>query len=441
MLESSKPALVRAIGRWSLAALTINCIIGSGIFGLPSVIAGSLGSASPFAWLFAAAATGLVMACFAEVSSRFEQSGGVYLYSRAAFGRTTGITVAWLGLLARLTAIGANANLFVIYLAEFWPKANLLMPRAIVLLVLFGFLTCINYIGVRSGTVLSNLFTAVKLITLGAFIAAGALFLTWHHHPLAISMPAGSSAKWLRSILLLMFAYGGYETALTPGGEAKDPRRDYPFALFIALVTCAFVYIATQWIVISVVPASSMSNRPIATAAQAIVSSWGAGLVSVAILFATYGYLSANILGFPRILFALAEQGDVPAVMAKVHSRFRTPHIAIVVLSACALIFSLIGTFQWNVTISAMSRLIYYGSVCAALPALRHRSDVPKPAFKLPAGNFIAVLALGISLLLFPELDRVGVLVLALVAVCIAANNIWASRRERSISLSAQVGE
>ena len=441
MPESSSPTLIRAIGRWSLAALTINCIIGSGVFGLPSVIACSLGNASPFAWLFAAGATGLVMACFAEVSSRFDQSGGVYLYSRAAFGRTTGITVAWFGLLARFTAIGANANLFVIYLAEFWPKANLLVSRAAVLLALFGFLTWANYIGVRSGTLLSNLFTAVKLITLLGFIAGGVCFLALNHHALALAAPAGPANKWLHSILLLMFAYGGYETALMPAAEAKDPRRDYPFALLVALLSCAFVYIATQWIVISVVPVTSISNRPIASAVQAMVGPWGAGVVSIAILFATYGYLSANILGFPRILFALAERGDVPAIMAKVHARFRTPHVAIVVLAACSLIFSLMGSFQWNVTISAMSRLIYYGSVCAALPVLRHKKEVSEAAFRLPAGNIIAVLALGVSLLLFPELDRTGVFVLAIVALCIAANSVWAAKNGRAVSGHAEVGK
>src|SRR5437660_899819 len=154
-----KPSLVRAIGRWSLAALTINCIVGSGVFGLPSVISGLLGAASPFAWLFAAAGTGLIMACFAEVSSRFEQSGGVYLYSRTAFGRTTGIAIAWLVWLGRLTAAAANANLFIIYLAEFWPAAKNPVPRMLVLTCLIGFSTAVNYAGVRRGTIQSNLFT------------------------------------------------------------------------------------------------------------------------------------------------------------------------------------------------------------------------------------------------------------------------------------------
>src|SRR5262249_52848909 len=157
MPEPGKPTLVRAIGAWSLAALTINCIIGSAVFGLPSQISKVVGNASPFAWLFAAAATALVMACFAEVSSRFDQTGGVYLYSRAAFGRTAGIAVAWFGLLARLTAIATNANLFLIYLGQFWPAATNQIPRATILSLLLGFLAWINYSGVRGGAILSNL--------------------------------------------------------------------------------------------------------------------------------------------------------------------------------------------------------------------------------------------------------------------------------------------
>src|SRR5438874_2991525 len=177
MPEAGQPTLVRAIGRWSLAALTINCIIGSGIFGLPSQLAATLGTASPFAWIFAAIATALVMACFAEVSSRFDQTGGVYLYSRAAFGRSTGIAVAWTGWLARLTAAAANANLFVIYCAEFWAPAKTPVPRVLILTVLLGILAAVNYLGVRHGTVQSNAFTAAKLLTLGTFVIAALLFL------------------------------------------------------------------------------------------------------------------------------------------------------------------------------------------------------------------------------------------------------------------------
>src|SRR5215469_10331210 len=235
MPEPSHPTLVRAIGRGSLAALTVNCIIGSGIFGLPSVISRLVGYAGPFAWILAAAATGLIMACFAEVSSRFDQSGGIYLYSRTALGRTTGIAVAWLGWLGRLTACAANANLFVSYLAEFWPSAKTPVPKVFVLGTLLTALTVVNYMGVRRGTAQSNLFTAAKLVTLATFMTACVLYLALGHHPAMLSFPHPPVAKWFPPVLLLMFAYGGFETALMPGGEAKDPRRDYRFALFVAL--------------------------------------------------------------------------------------------------------------------------------------------------------------------------------------------------------------
>jgi amino acid transporter len=407
----------------------VNCIIGSGIFGLPSVISALVGKASPLAWLLAAAGTALVMACFAEVSSRFDRSGGVYLYTRTAFGQTTGITIAWLGWLARLTAAAANANLFVIYLAEFWTPVKTPLIRILVLTVLLGFLATVNYIGVRSGTTWSNLFTAAKLITLGGFIGTGLLFLALRHQSLVLSAPAGPPGNWLHAVLLLMFAYGGYETALMVGGEAKNPRRDYPFALFSALAVCTLVYSMTQWIIVSVLPVASTTDRPMATAAKLMLGPWGAGIVSIGVLLSCYGYLSANILGFPRILFAQAELGDMPSTLARVHSRFRTPHIAIVIFTLCLWGFSLAGGFQWNVTISAMSRLIYYGSVCAALPVLRRKKNVPEAEFHLPLGNVFAVLAVGVSLLLFPHLDRPGVSVLAVVAACIIANTVWARRR------------
>ena len=431
-MPETRPSLLRAIGRWSLTALVINCIIGSGIFGLPSVLAQSLGSASPIAWLLAAAATFLVMACFAEVASRFEGTGGVYLYSRTAFGRTTGIAVAWLGWLGRLTAAAANANIFVIYLAEFWPSAKDPVPKFVVLTVLIGFLAVANYIGVRNGTTLSNFFTVAKLVTLGAFILAGVAFILQRGSPVAHSA-SGASSDWFHAILLLMFAYGGYEAALTPAGEAKDPRRDYPFALFVALALCTLIYTATQWLVVSIVPQGGMSDRPLAAAARIMVGGWGGSFVSIGVLLSSYGLLSANVLGFSRILFAQAEQRDMPSVFARVHRRFQTPHVAIVVFACCVWIFSLLGGFTWNLTISAMARLIYYASVCAALPVFRRRKNVPAPVLRIPAGDLIAVLAMATSLLLFPRLDQASWTVLAVVACVAVINSVWARQKQREL--------
>src|SRR5437879_3079180 len=150
--EKTSEGLVRAIGRWSLAALIVNCIIGSGVFGLPSVLAGLVGRSSVVAVVLAAAAMSVIMACFAEVASRFAQTGGPYLYARAAFGRFMGIQVGWLVWFVRLTSCAANANLFIIYLGQFWPRATQTVSKLVILTLLIGILAVINLLGVRTGT-------------------------------------------------------------------------------------------------------------------------------------------------------------------------------------------------------------------------------------------------------------------------------------------------
>jgi L-asparagine transporter-like permease len=158
--------LSRTIGRWSLAALMVNSIIGSGIFGLPSIIARQVGTSAVFAWLAAALFNAVIIGCFAELASRFAEPGGPYLYARAAFGPLIGIWTGWLAWAVRLASAAAAANLFVIYLGELWPGAQELAARVAVLTLLVGFVAVINYRGVRGGTQLSNFFTVAKLLPL-----------------------------------------------------------------------------------------------------------------------------------------------------------------------------------------------------------------------------------------------------------------------------------
>src|SRR5215469_11900127 len=179
--KSSSEGLVRAIGRWSLTALVVNCIIGSGVFGLPSVLASLLGRASVLAVALAALAMAIIMACFAEVASRFAHTGGPYLYAQAAFGRFMGIQVAWLVWFVRLASCAANANLFVIYLGEFWPHATLPAMKLAMLTLLIGILAGINFCGVRAGTWVSTSFTVAKLSSLALVAIAGTIYLIATH--------------------------------------------------------------------------------------------------------------------------------------------------------------------------------------------------------------------------------------------------------------------
>src|ERR1035438_4599353 len=187
--------LVRAIGRWSLAALVVNSIIGSGIFGLPATVAGLLGKRSIVAVLIAGAAMGVIMGCYAEVASQFSEAGGPYLYARTAFGRLTGILVGWMLYLAQTAAPAANANLFVIYLAEFWPEAKHPWPRFVILTLLVGVLAAINALGNRQGTVVSNAFTIAKILPLLMVISAGAALTIFHPAPWGVAGPLADNAR------------------------------------------------------------------------------------------------------------------------------------------------------------------------------------------------------------------------------------------------------
>lgn len=428
--RTSSEGLVRAIGRWSIAALIVNCIIGSGVFGLPAVLASLLGRASIAAIVIAAVFVAIIMACFSEVASRFSATGGPYLYAQAAFGRFMGIQVAWLVWFVRLTACAANANLFVTYLGEFWPGATVPAMKLTVLTLLVGILAAINIRGVKAGTRVSNSFTVAKLASLAFVCVIGALYLTASHRIIPHPPPMAPDAKqWARAIVLIIFAYGGFEAALISAGEAKDPRRDIPFGLFTALVTCAVIYGLVQWVVVGIVPNPGHSERPLADVARMVIGTRGAAITALGALFSIYGYLSGNILATPRITFALAERGDFPALFARVHSRFRTPYVSILIFAVLVWSLAVFGSFAGNATLSAGSRLFYYGVVCAALPVLRKKS--PGKAFiQIRGGNILAILGALICAALLTQIEYNKSLIL-LVAVAVAFVN-WLSVRKRT---------
>jgi len=423
----SPTGLVRAIGRWSLAALVVNSVIGSGVFGLPSVIAGLVGGASPWAMFAAGIVIGIIMACFAEVASQFTQAGGPYLYASVAFGRMIGIQMGWMLWLGQIAAPAANANLFVIYLGEFWPKANSPLPRFIILTILVGVLVFVNYRGVRAGTQVSNVFTGAKVLALGAVIIAGTIFVFSGHH---VSSPTTVPAvgAWLKSALLLVFAYGGFETALAPMAEARDPKRDAAFGLFFALGACVLIYTLIQWVVIAILPDAAHSTRPLADVARLAMGRAGAALVAIGALVSFYGYLSAKILGVPRVTYALAEERDLPKIFAAVHPKYHTPYVSIVVFGILVWLLALLGNFAWNLTLSAVARLVYYGVACAALPALRKKQ--PGAAlFRLPAGNLFAALGVIVCLVLLTQVDLSKSLILIATIVLALVNWLWVRRR------------
>lgn len=424
------PTLVRAIGRWALAGLMLNGVIGSSVFGLPSVIAGKLGTASPWAWLIAALGISVVVACFAEVSSRFGQAGGPYLYGRVAFGRLMGIEMGWVAYLVRLTAAATNASLFVIYLGEFWPEAQTPLASKLVLAALLAPLAAVNYRGVSPGSRLSGVLLILKLAPLTFFVLAG-LALVVPAGPLMANGPV-PHGNWLDAILLLVFAYGGFEAALIPLGEAKNPERDAPFALFVTLGVCAVLYGLTQLVVNASLLDPASAQRPLAAAAREFLGPAGAILMAVTACLSVYGYLAGSMVNVPRLTYAMAAEGDIPSLFGWIHPQFKTPAVSVVVYAILVWLLAVSGGFLTNLSLSAVSRLFTYAVVCAALPRLRvlQRTGEANPArFNLPAGMAWTVLGIGFALVLATRMTWRELALMSLTLLLGLLNWLWARRQ------------
>src|SRR5712692_339366 len=329
--KTSSEGLVRGIRKWDLVAVAINGIIGAGIFGLPAKVYALIGTYSLIAFVACAIVVTLIILCFAEVGSRFDETGGPYLYAREAFGPTVGFEVGWLSWLARLTAFAANCNLMVSYLAFFWPGASAPLQRAIIISVVAVSLAAINFIGVRQATIAGNLFTIGKLVPMLIFIAAGLFFLNPHAFALG-SRP--STGAFSQSVLLLVYAFSGFEMAAIPAGEVRDPQRHLPRALFLAITVVACLYILIQVVCVGTLPELAGSTKPLADAGQRFMGTAGGAIISMGAIISIAGNLNIVLLSGSRVPFAIAEQKQLPSIFAAIHPRFFTPHIAIVVTAA-----------------------------------------------------------------------------------------------------------
>jgi amino acid transporter len=422
LAAGSSSGLVRSIGRWSLAALIVNSVIGGGVFGLPSVVAGRLGKYAPLAYLGAAAGIALVAGCLGEVASQFSQTGGPYLYARTALGRFWGIQIAWMTWLSRLAAASGTANLFATYLAEFFPRAVQPIYRMAILAVLIGALAVINYRGVRSATRISDFLTGIKVFLLLIFVGAGLAWLIAHGQVVPAPMAHTVTVQdWLGAVLVLVFAYGGFEAVFFATGETRDPRKDSAAALFYALALVTAIYTLVQVVITGTLANPSGTERPLAESARHIFGNGAAAAIALGALVSIYGYLGANMLHTPRLTFALAERGDFPRFFAAVHPKFRTPHVSILVYTILLLAFTVVGNFRWNITLSAVARLLTYSSFAVALLVLRKKHP-QADAFRLRGGFFVAILTLAFCVVLFMQTPLSNLSVVLAVIVMAALN-------------------
>lgn len=387
---ASPSGLLRGISRFDFIALIINITIGAGILGLPARLYALVGTWSLLAYGVSAAVVTLIILCFAEVSSRFSGTGGPYLYSRVAFGPLVGFEVGWLFWLSRVASFASICNLFVSYAALFRPQLAEGWERAGLMTTLVAGLATLNYIGVQRSARVNTIFTVSKLVVIGAFAVFGLLFID----PAAFRFPGVPDyAPFSQAVLLLIFTFSGFDVAAIPSGEVQQPQRTVPVALLVSIGTVAVLFMAVQVVCIGTLPNLAQSERPLSDAAGQFVGPAGALFITIVALLTALGTLHALMLTGPRLLFAMAEQQQLPGWLARTHPRFRTPYVAILITATSQLLLAVTGTFLYALTLSTLIRLSYFALTCAALPVLRQRQDVPSAQFRVAGGWLVSGLA------------------------------------------------
>lgn len=431
--EGTRPGLVRVVSRWELVGVSVNTVVGSGVYLLPAAAAALLGPSSLLAVLLAGAAVSLLVLCFAEAGSHFEEPGAAYLYAREAFGAFVGCEVGWMSWLARIAAVASLSAGLAQATAFLWPGAASSWGRAAVIVVPLVALAWINVVGVRAGARTAVGLVIAKTLPLLFFIAVGVLFVDVG----ALAIPTAPSAEALRrAALLLLFAYAGFENAPAAAGEYRDPRRDVPFALLMTVLIVTLLYTGVQAVALGTLPGLAASESPLAEAAGRFSGSWGVTIMTAGAAVSILGTNSSSTLAGPRFAFALARDGFGPRALGRIHPRWRTPAVAVVAQTSVALALALTGSFVQLALLSVIARLLTYLSTAAAVPVLRRRFAERPATVRLPGGPVIPILACLLSLALLASATW-GNLLAGGLALLVGAG-LYAFRREPEVEDAAR---
>jgi basic amino acid/polyamine antiporter, APA family len=416
----------RVIGRTTMTALVVNSIIGSAIFGVPSEAIRLVGHRSVQTMLCAAALMAFIMLPIAEVASRFSRPGGLYLYARTAFGRFVGLQIGWFWLLAIVGGGAATVNLFLSYFSSFLPSVGHGWPRMLAAFVLVVIPAAANYVGVRQGAFLAVLFTIAKLLPLILVIVVGLYKLPTFSAPQASVTPDWT--VWPKALLILLYAFSGWEDALLPTGEVREPERTVPFALLTSLAVCALLYTLFQLVVVQTAGTTSSGNAVVETVSKLFGARF-VPVLSIAVMLSTFGWLAGGFLSAPRFPLALVEHGDSPEYVGRLHPKFNTPYVGVVLYAIAVFILAVTGSFIWAIELTAGALTIFYSIGCLALFRLR-KSQPSVCIFQAPAGPVFATLGVLLSAALLTQLELRQISLMSLTCLLACANWLWARGRE-----------
>lgn len=384
-------SLRRVIGRLGFGAMNINGVIGAGIFGLPAIAAAKTGAFSPWIFVISGLLVYTVVLCFARAASMVKNTGGITVYATHAFGPLVGFQTGWLSYIGRVSAVGANSNLLVTYASWFWAPVDTEPYRSIVLCALISGLTWVNVRGIKSSMWIVYLFTLLKLLPLSLLI----LFGLGHIDLQMLSNGQLPEFGVLgESVLIVVYAFVGFEGSVVAAGEGRYPQRDLPTALTRTIILIGIIYVLVQVISLSVLPGLANSEMALADVARVLAGPIGATVLTLGAVFSITGNLSATILVAPRITYALARDGSMPASLARIHPVYDTPHVSLWFYGSLCLFMALTGSFVWLAVISTLVRLLTYVVCIIALPRLQKVTDPIEDQFRLPGGHLIPAVAM-----------------------------------------------
>jgi basic amino acid/polyamine antiporter, APA family len=382
--------LKRGIQRWDLVFLIINSVIGAGIFALPAKVFALSGIYSLLAFAVCAVVMLILILVFAEVSARFEQTGGPYLYVYEAFGPIPAFIIGWLLMLTRLFSYATLINLLVLYLSFFSDVFKSTEVRIALILFITALITYINWIGVKNTAKISNILTVSKLLPLAIFIIVGFFFIDFDQ---VSTTKTPNWEEFSASALLLIFAFGGFEASLVNSGEIVNPKKNLPFGLITAAIIIALFYIFIQIVSIGTLPNLATSEKPLADAASGFMGWWGGVFITIGAVISILGTLNVQILSGSRLPYALSLEDQFPSVFGKVHSKYATPYLSILFFSFLVAFVAIVWGFMSSLAVSVIARLILYGMVAASFIQLR-RTQPQKNNFKIKYGYATAILGI-----------------------------------------------
>jgi amino acid transporter len=413
-------ALLRKVGFWALAASVLNNTIGGGIFALPGTLARSMGTSAPLALLLGALVFVPIALCFSAAGSRIHATGGPYSYVEAAFGPLPGFVVAAILWISNVTASGSIAAALSDQVPHVLPVFAQALPRAMLLVGTYAFLCLLNARGVRIGARAIMAFASAKLLPLILLATLGLLYMhAGNLHVTSVpTLPTIGS-----SMVLVIFAYSGLETALLPSGEITDPSRVVPRATLAAIGLVVLLYVSLQVVAQGILGAGLAGNTTPLAAAAGAISPMFFGLLLLTASVSLFGVLQNDLLGSSRLLFALGRDGYLPSPLARITTTHRVPLIAVLAHAGIACVLAILGNFASLALLSGGAVCLVYFGCCMAAWRLqkRDRREHGKP-FTLPAGPLIpligcAGLVLVLSTLQKPEWLAIGYALLAVIAL------------------------